>query len=81
MVLIFRKLIRIIEWSIKWSDDNLFAEAEDFKEKLEELERICNPMIAKMYGAGGAPYIAGGMNDDGPSVGASGVGPEIEELD
>ncbi|KAL8093677.1 heat shock cognate 70 kDa protein-like [Apium graveolens] len=68
------KVTDAIEQSLKWLEDNLFAEAEDFTEKLKELEGICKPMIAKMHGA------AGGKNN-GPSAGSSGAGPRIEEVE
>ena len=58
------------------------AEADEFEDKMKELESVCNPIIAKMFqGAGGeAGGTAAGMDDDeAPSTG--GVGPKIEEVD
>ncbi|KAK4392236.1 Heat shock cognate protein [Sesamum angolense] len=73
-----KKIEDAIESSIQWLDGNQLAEADEFEDKMKELESICNPIIAKMYqGAGGeAP-----MEDDGPAPGASGPGPKIEEVD
>ncbi|XP_069152536.1 heat shock 70 kDa protein-like [Solanum lycopersicum] len=65
-------------------DGNQFAEADEFEDKMKELESICNPIIAKMYqGGASGPDMAGGMDEDGPSAGASGAGagPKIEEVD
>ncbi|CAM8961219.1 unnamed protein product [Rhodiola kirilowii] len=60
-----------------WMQTQL-AEADEFEDKMkEELEGICNPIIAKMYqGAGGAP---GGMDED--TTPSAGAGPKIEEVD
>ena len=33
-----------------WLDKNQTAEKEDFEEELKELERICNPIVQKVYG-------------------------------
>jgi L1 cell adhesion molecule like protein len=78
-----KKIEDAIEDAIKWLDGNQLAEAEEFEDKMKELETICNPIISKMYqGAGGAA----GMDEDMPSAGAgagggSGAGPKIEEVD
>merc|ERR1712234_66081 len=73
---------------IKWLDANQMAEKEEYEDKQKELEAVCNPIIAKLYGAaGGAP---GGMPDMGgmggaggaaPGAGQGGAGPTIEEVD
>jgi len=47
---------------------------------MKELESICNPIIAKMY-QGGAPDMAGGMDEEVPPSGSAGAGPKIEEVD
>jgi len=38
---------------IDWLDDNLEAEKEDYDEKLEEVESICNPIVSEIYQQGG----------------------------
>lgn len=62
------------------------AEKEEFEHQQKELEKVCNPIMTKLYqGAGGAP---GGMGG-GPGPGAGGAagagggssGPTIEEVD
>ncbi|CDY10446.1 BnaC04g42010D [Brassica napus] len=61
----------------KIAGDSL-GEADEFEDKMKELESICNPIIAKMYqGAGGE---AAGMDDDAPPA-SGGAGPKIEEVD
>ncbi|KAL0649251.1 hypothetical protein Bca4012_091942 [Brassica carinata] len=55
---------------------NQLAEADEFEDKMKELESVCNPIIAKMYqGTGGE---AGGPTDDEAPPAA---GPKIEEVD
>ena len=75
---------------IKWLDANQLAEKEEFEDKQKELEKICNPIITKLYAAGGAP---GGGMPGGPGgfpgaggappsgAGTGGAGPTIEEVD
>jgi len=73
--------------AIKWLDGNQLAEKEEFEHHQKEVEKVCNPIVAKLYGgAGGMP---GGMPEGGmPGAGgmpgnnsAGGQGPTIEEVD
>jgi len=78
-----KKIEDSVEDTIKWLDGNQLAEAEEFEDKMKELEGICNPIISKMYQGGDG---AAGMDEDMPSGGAangggSGAGPKIEEVD
>jgi len=69
---------------IKWLDANQLADKEEFEHKQKDIERVCNPIVTKLYqGAGGAPPGfpgAGGAPGSGPAPGA-GAGPTIEEVD
>nr|QCQ29484.1 heat shock protein [Camellia fraterna] len=77
-----KKIEDAIEQAIQWLDSNQLAEADEFEDKMKELESICNPIIAKMYqGAGGGDMGGAGMDEDGPPAGGSGAGPKIEEVD
>jgi len=61
---------------ISWLDSNQLAEKEEFEHQQKELEKVCMPVITKLYqGAGGAPGAGGA------SSGGSGSGPTIEEVD
>uniref|UniRef100_A0A2N9GZQ5 Uncharacterized protein n=1 Tax=Fagus sylvatica TaxID=28930 RepID=A0A2N9GZQ5_FAGSY len=74
-----KKIEDAIEQAIQWLDSNQLAEADEFEDKMKELESICNPIIAKMYqGAGGD---MGGAPEDDVPAGGSGAGPKIEEVD
>jgi len=77
---------------IGWLDANQSAEKDEFEHQQKELEKVCMPIITKLYqAAGGAP---GGMPDGmpggmpgaagpgaAPGAGAGGAGPTIEEVD
>ncbi|CAL9184857.1 unnamed protein product, partial [Musa hybrid cultivar] len=72
-----KKVEDAIEQAIQWLDWNQLAKVDELEDKLNELESLCNPIIAKTYqGAGAAMH--GGMQEDGNP---SGAGPKIEEVD
>merc|ERR1712228_917169 len=52
------KILEACNDAIKWLDANQLGEKEEYEHKQKEIEQICNPIITKMYQAGGAP---GGM--------------------
>jgi len=73
---------------IKWLDANQLADKEEFEHKQKEIEKVCNPIVTKLYqGAGGAPPSgfpgAGGPGGaaGGAGAGAGSSGPTIEEVD
>ena len=77
-----KKIEDAIDAAISWLDANQLAEADEFEDKMKELESLCNPIIAKMYqGAGADTGGAAGMDEDAPAGGSSGAGPKIEEVD
>lgn len=70
---------------LSWIDQNQLATKEEFDYKQKELEKICNPVIQKLYQSGGGGAMPGGMP---PGAGAGGGGerggangPTIEEVD
>jgi len=73
--------------TIKWIDANQTAEKEEFEHQQKDLEKICMPIITKLYqGAGGAGGMPGGMpggfpGAGGPGAGGNAGGPTIEEVD
>uniref|UniRef100_T1PD55 Hsp70 protein n=1 Tax=Musca domestica TaxID=7370 RepID=T1PD55_MUSDO len=70
--------------TISWLDGNQTAEKDEYEYKQKELEKICNPIITRLYQGGAAPPPnAGGMPGGagaGPAPGGS-TGPTIEEVD
>ena len=80
--------------AIDWLDKNQTAEKEEFEHQQKELEKVCMPIVTKLYQAGGAPPGAGGGMPGGfPGAGgfpggssgggdsSSSAGPTIEEVD
>jgi L1 cell adhesion molecule like protein len=75
--------------AVRWIDANQLAEKEEFDHQLKDLEKVCMPIITKLYqGAGGMPD--GGMPGGFPGAGGAGApgaggkggsGPTIEEVD
>ncbi|CDY36721.1 BnaC02g31420D [Brassica napus] len=77
-----RNTIRDDKIAIQLLDGNQTAEADEFEDKMKELESVCNPIIAKMYqGAGGEAGGSAGMDDDEAPPSTGGAGPKIEEVD
>uniref|UniRef100_A0A672FUR0 Heat shock cognate 71 kDa protein n=1 Tax=Salarias fasciatus TaxID=181472 RepID=A0A672FUR0_SALFA len=70
---------------ISWLDKNQSAEKEEFDHQQKELEKVCNPIMTKLYqGAGGMPGgMPGGFPGAGDTSGGGGAssGPTIEEVD
>ncbi|OXB71493.1 UNVERIFIED_CONTAM: hypothetical protein H355_011790 [Colinus virginianus] len=51
----------------EWMTTNPDAEAEDLREKLKDVEAVCNPIISKVYGQAGGPDAGvppSGSDDD-----------------
>jgi len=86
----------VLDEAQKWMDSHQTAEADQYEEKMKEVQKVCNPIISKMYqgagagaGAGAAGPMPGGpvgMDDEVPSStstssGGSKKGPTVEEVD
>jgi len=84
-----QKLLDAVEKEIKWLESNQEATKDEFEGHQKDLEALCNPIIAKMYSAGGGGGDAGGMpggfggmpGAGGTSGGGSSAGPRVEEVD
>ncbi|KAJ7172548.1 heat shock cognate 70 [Mycena filopes] len=84
------KLEGAVNETIKWLDASQEGSKEEYEEKQKELEAIANPIMQKLYGAGGAPpgaeggFPGGGFPGGGAPggfPGASEDGPSVEEVD
>jgi len=57
---------------ITFLDSSSEAPKTEYEERQKELEAVANPIMTRLYGAGGAPGAEGGAppasHDDGPSV-------------
>ncbi|ALC44139.1 Hsc70-4 [Drosophila busckii] len=68
--------------TINWLDANQLAEKPEFEHKRQELERICNPIMTRMYQSAGAPPPPTQASNGASSAGAgANSGPTIEEVD
>ncbi|CAH8588521.1 unnamed protein product [Heterobilharzia americana] len=74
--------------AIQWLDHNQQAEKDEYDYHQKELEKVCAPIITKMYQAAGGGGMPGGMPGGFPGAGAAGgggmpggKGPTIEEVD
>lgn len=75
-----KKVNDALEETIKWIDGNQLASKEEFEHQKEELMKVTNPIIQKMY-AGMNPASGGGDDGGGDIGGGGGSGPNIEEVD
>jgi heat shock protein 5 len=55
-----------VKEALEWLDENPEAEEEEFKDKLKEVEDVCNPIVAKVYQASGGE---GGSEDSDEDMG------------
>eukprot|EP00998_Keelungia_sp_KM082_P000615 NODE_1070_length_1484_cov_227.926308_g1059_i0.p2 GENE.NODE_1070_length_1484_cov_227.926308_g1059_i0~~NODE_1070_length_1484_cov_227.926308_g1059_i0.p2 ORF type:complete len:465 (+),score=171.36 NODE_1070_length_1484_cov_227.926308_g1059_i0:131-1396(+) len=90
-----QKILDAVEDAIKWLDSNQEGNKDEYEDRQKELEGVCNPIIQKMYqaggGGGGMPggMPGGGMPDMGGmgdmpgmgGAGGAGAGPKVEEVD
>ncbi|KAJ7940709.1 heat shock cognate 70 [Mycena leptocephala] len=86
------KLETAVNDTIKWLDASQEGSKEEYEEKQKELEAIANPIMQKLYGAGGMPpgaeggfpgggFPGGAGGAPGGFPGASEDGPSVEEVD
>jgi len=72
------------EDTLNWLDNNQTAEKDEFEHKQKDLEKVCAPIVTKLYQDGGAPGGmpgAGGMPGNAGAGAGAGAGPKIEEVD
>jgi heat shock 70kDa protein 1/2/6/8 len=66
-----------VDETISWLDASSEASKEEYEEHQKELEAKANPIMSRLYGAGGAPEGAAG----GPPPASHDDGPSVEEVD
>ena len=70
------------ETALKWLDSNQTAEKEEFDHKLKEVEKLCAPIITKLYQGAGPGGMPGGMPSGASTTGSEPrTGPTIDEVD
>ncbi|KAG6674793.1 hypothetical protein I3842_15G063200 [Carya illinoinensis] len=75
-----KKIDDAIKQAIQWLDNNQLAKADEFEDKIKELESIYNLIIAKMYQGAGADMGDDLLDDGHGNAGRSGAGSKIEEV-
>nr|XP_046270397.1 heat shock 70 kDa protein 1-like [Scatophagus argus] len=70
-----KKLVEKCEETITWLENNQLADKEEYQHQQKELEKVCNPIISKLY-QGGMPAGSGAGQAQ-----AGSQGPTIEEVD
>ncbi|CAF4107458.1 unnamed protein product [Rotaria sordida] len=64
-----KKINDTIEETLKWLELNQRrAETEEFEHKLKEIERICSPLMIKLYDGTGGPHSGAGGNSAEPTI-------------
>ena len=70
-----KKISDACDAALKWLDAKQMAEKDEFEHKLKEVEKVCSPVMTKLYQSGAAP------TGDNAGHGGSANGPTIEEVD
>eukprot|EP00063_Salmo_salar_P084623 XP_014059458.1 PREDICTED: heat shock 70 kDa protein-like [Salmo salar] len=75
-----KKVVDRCDQTISWLENNQLGDKEEYEHQLKELEKVCQPIITKLYQQGGMP--TGCCGDQARTCsGASSQGPTIEEVD
>ena len=75
-----KKVMDRCDQTISWLENNQLGDKEEYEHQLKELEKVCQPIITKLYQQGGMP--TGCCGDQArTSSGVSSQGPTIEEID
>lgn len=64
-------VIQHCEEALKWLDSNTLADKEEYEHKLQELQKVCSPIMTKLHGGGAR----------GGATSSSSSGPKVEEVD
>ncbi|XP_054770048.2 heat shock 70 kDa protein IV [Lytechinus pictus] len=70
-------VIKAVDEVITWMDNNSLADKEEFSFKLEELQKTCSPIMAKLH-AGGSSGQPGPQTNSSSSGNG---GPTVDEMD
>jgi heat shock protein 5 len=64
-----KELVGIVDEALDWLEENPEAEADEIKEKQKEVEAVANPIMKKVYAAGGGPSGDSDDDDDADNYG------------
>nr|AFC76151.1 heat shock protein 70 [Quadrastichus erythrinae] len=76
-------VMNLCDDTIRWLDNNTLAEKDEYKHKLEEIQRQCSPIMTKLH-SGGASDGPGPQNcgqQFQQTAGNNYSGPTVEEVD
>ncbi|XP_058859903.1 heat shock 70 kDa protein [Acipenser ruthenus] len=78
-----KQIIDKCNQAISWLDKNQMADKEEYEHQLKELEKVCNPIISKLYQGGAPGGMPGGScgSQARAGSGSASQGPTIEEVD
>ncbi|XP_072018703.1 heat shock 70 kDa protein IV-like [Amphiura filiformis] len=57
-----------VKEAISWLDNNSLADKEEFVQKLEDLQKVCSPVMSKLHGGNTGGTNAGSQSQQGPTV-------------
>jgi len=69
-----------LDETMDWLDRNQLAETEEFKSRQQELEKLINPIMTRLY-QGGQQQQGGSCGQEETQFGQNKAGPTIEEVD
>lgn len=68
-------VIRLCEDTVQWLDNNTLADKDEYKQKLQDMQKQCSPIMTKIHQGGaqanqdcGAQFRQGQTNNSGPTV-------------
>jgi len=61
------KVLTAVKEALEWLEENNDAEADEYKDKLKEVEDVCNPVIQAAYGKSGGSAEGGEGDGSGDS--------------
>ncbi|MBN3274812.1 HSP70 protein, partial [Polyodon spathula] len=78
-----KQIIDKCNQAISWLDKNQMADKEEYEHQLIELEKVCNPIMSKLYQGGAPGGMPGGScgSQARAGSGSASQGPTIEEVD
>ncbi|XP_078482359.1 heat shock protein 70 [Ciona intestinalis] len=62
------QITQICDDTQKWLDGNSLAEKEEFEERLNELKKVCSPLMSKIHTSGGGHQQNSQGKPDGPVI-------------
>ncbi|KAK7104855.1 hypothetical protein V1264_019505 [Littorina saxatilis] len=68
---------KVCDEALSWLDNNSLADKEEFEDKLQEVQKLCSPHMAKLHGQAQGQ----GQKSSGSQSAGQAGGPTVEEVD